>query len=179
MLARRIASRYTQALFDLAQQQGKTEEWERELATLATVLTSTPELPSVLAHPEIPLSKKEAVLTRAFQGKIAPEVLRVLFLLIKRGHEPDIDTLHQIYVERWNAVRRIVPVKVTTAVPISDEQSRTLIQVLTRRLGATVQLSRDIDPNLIAGMVVTIGDRVIDASARTTLEQLRASMMGL
>ena len=71
MLQRRIASRYAEALFGIAQQQGKTEVWEAELASLGAALDSSPELYQVLTHPEIPLRRKETVLKRAFQGKIS------------------------------------------------------------------------------------------------------------
>lgn len=89
MLQRRIASRYAEALFGLAQQQGKTEMWERELASLGSLIASLPDLYQVLTHPEIPLSRKETVLKNAFQGKIAQEILAVLLMLIRRGHEPE------------------------------------------------------------------------------------------
>ena len=123
MLQRRIASRYAEALFGLAQQQGKTEIWERELASLGALLASPPELYQVLTHPEIPLRRKETVLKRAFQGKIAEEILAVLLMLIRRGHEPDIDTIHDIYRQLWNQARRVIPVTVTSAVPLSDAQA--------------------------------------------------------
>ena len=179
MLQRRIASRYAKALFDLAQQEGKTEAWEGELATLASLMAATPELTSVLTHPEIPLRRKEAVLNRAFAGKVAQEILTVLLMLIRRGHEPDVDLIHGIFRELWNEARRVIPVSVTSAVPLTEAQTSALTQTLARRTQATIQLSRTVAPDLIAGMVVIIGDRVVDASARATLEELRTAMRGM
>jgi len=178
MLQRKIASRYAEALFSLAQQEGKTGEWEQELATLGALIASSPDLYSVLTHPEIPLGQKESVLKRAFQGKIADEILAVLLMLIQRGHSPDIDTIHDVFRQMWNQARRVLPVSVTSAVPLSEIQANALTNTLARRTGATIQLSRNVNPELIAGMVVTIGDRVVDASARTTLDELRSAMVG-
>ena len=119
MLQWKIASRYAEALFDLAQQQGKTDMWEQELASLGTLIASTPDLYQVLTHPEIPLRQKDTLVKRAFQGKIAEEILAVLLMLIQRGREPDIDTVHTIYHQLWNKARRVIPVSVTSAAPIS------------------------------------------------------------
>lgn len=90
----------------------------------------------------------------------------------------NIDTIHDIFRQLWDQARRVIPVTVVSAFPLSDVQATTLAQTLARRTGATIQLARNIDPELIAGMVLTIGDRVIDASARTTLAELREAMAG-
>ncbi len=66
----------------------------------------------------------------------------------------------------------------TSAVPLSESQAHELAQALARRTGSTIQLARNVDPELLAGMVVTIGDHVLDASARTTLQELRTAMTG-
>jgi F-type H+-transporting ATPase subunit delta len=176
MLARHIASRYTEALFDLAQGQGNTEEWERQLDALAAVLAATPELRTVLTHPEIALRRKDEILRKAFGGKLAPEILGMLSLLIKRSHDPDLVTIRDIFRELWNAARQVMPVTVTTAVPLSDEQRNALVKTLARRFDATVELQPQVDPAIIAGMVVRMGDRVIDASASNTLAELRETM---
>lgn len=178
MLARRIASRYAQALFDLAQQQHTTEAWDQELSALAAVLAASPELVQVLTHPEVTLARKQEIVERAFQGNVAQEILAMLLMLIRRGHEPDIATVHELFHARWDQARRLVEVTVTSAAPLSDAQAATLTTTLTRQLGAGVLLHRQVDPALIAGMVVRMGDRIIDASARTTLTELREAMLG-
>jgi len=178
MLARKIASRYAEALYDLAQEQGKTGEWEQQLASVAAVMLSAPELRQVLTHPEVPLTQKETVVRRTFTGQVSDEVLAVLFMLIKRGHDPDMQLLHDIFVDLWNHTRCILPVTVASAVALTDVQSAALQAALAKRTGATIILEQKVDAELIAGLVVTVGDRVIDASARTALESLRESMSG-
>jgi F-type H+-transporting ATPase subunit delta len=176
MLPRKIASRYAKALFDLAQHEGKTEAWERELATIASIIEATPELTAMLVHPEVSLADKRRVLTQLFQGKISEEIFTLLLLLIRRGHAPDLSTLHEVFVEYWNAARRLMPVHVVSAADLTEAQVMQLTAALSRQTGARVQLQRSVDPELIAGLIVTIGDRVIDASARGALEAMRATM---
>ncbi|MHB0938067.1 MAG: ATP synthase F1 subunit delta [Armatimonadota bacterium] len=176
MLARRIASRYAEALFDLAQQQGKTEEWEAQLGALAAVFAATPDLHTVLTHPEVTLQRKGEILHDAFGSKVAPEIIGLLSLLLQRSHEPDIATIHDVFRELWNAARQVLPVTVTTAVPMSDGQQQVLAETLAQRLGSTVQLHPQVDPEIIAGMIVQMGDRVIDASALSTLGALKEAM---
>lgn len=176
MLPRRIASRYASALFQLSVEKGTTAQWEGELAAVGKVIATMPELSTMLAHPEISQRQKQAVLQRAFGESVAREVLSLLFLLLRRGHEPDLNLIHEVFVERWNATRRVVPVNVISAVPLSEAQAAALTAALTKHTGAEVRLGRSVDPGLIAGMQITIGDRVIDASTRGTLEAMRASL---
>ncbi|HOF90070.1 MAG TPA: ATP synthase F1 subunit delta, partial [Armatimonadota bacterium] len=137
-----------------------------------------PELPRALTHPEIPLARKLAVLERVFGGTLAPEILALVRLLITRGHEPDLETIHGMFVEEWNAARRILPVAVASAVPLSAAQAQALTELLARKTGATIHLERSVDPALIAGLVLRIGDHVIDASARGALDGLHDAMRG-
>jgi len=178
MLPRNIAGRYAQALFDLAEQEGMTERWGQELASLGAVIKNMPDLQTLLTHPEIQLSRKEQLMNESFGQSASKPVLSMLFLLLKRGHDPDLVTIHEMYMDRWDRRRGVMPVTVTSAVPLDDRQSHALAAALATRIGSKIELSREVDPSLIAGLVVTMGDRVIDASARMTLEQLREAMRG-
>lgn len=175
MLALKIASRYAEALFDIAQQKGQTEKWEQELASLATLLDAMPELREVLTHPEIPYARKEKLMRR---GKVAPDIMAMLFMLLKRGHDPDIAAIHKVFLDLWNKARLVLPVRVTSATSLSESQALSLSASLAKQTGAKIQLHQEIDDSLIAGMVITIGDRVIDASAQSALNSLRAAMSG-
>lgn len=178
MLSRRIAGRYAVALFSIAQQQGHTEIWAAELRQLGEILATQPELREILVHPEVALRKKEQLITRVFQGQLSREILAVILLLIRRGHEPDMATLAELFTEEWNMARNNLPVSVVTAVPITAEQRAALIAALTKRTGANITLKTSVDPAVIAGMVITFGDRVIDAGAQHALAALQASMAG-
>jgi F-type H+-transporting ATPase subunit delta len=173
MLSRKIAGRYAEALFDLAQERGTTAAWAGELSSLAQLMATTPDLVAVLTHPEVPVARKRAVLTTALTGQVAGEILAVLLLLVRRGHEPDMATVADIFQERWNRARKVLPVTITAAAPLTDSQRASLTAVLHRRTGATVELRELVDPTVLAGLVIRMGDRVIDASARGTLESLR------
>ncbi len=177
MLARRIASRYAQALFTLAQQQGTVEEWEGELAMLASVITDTPDFSALLTHPEVTLARKQDVVTKAFAGKMAPAVLAVLLLLLRRGHDPAMGLLHEIFVDLWHEAQQVTPVTVVAALPLDDGQVTALTAALTKRTGRAITLTQQVDPALLSGLVVTIGDRIIDASGRTALNELRTSLV--
>jgi F-type H+-transporting ATPase subunit delta len=177
-LAVKIANRYAEALYSLAKECGAEAAWEGQLAALAGILAHTADLLPVLIHPEVPIAQKETVLNRAFSGKLAPEILTTLSLLLRRGHEPDAEALHAGFLKLWNHDRNVLPAVVTSAVPLSPAQAESLATVLARRTGATIQLTQRIDPTVLAGLVVHIGDRVIDASASTTLQHLHATMRG-
>ncbi len=179
MLQRKIASRYAEALFDLAVQQGSMAKWAQELNELGSVLNAESDFRAVLTHPEIPQERKAALVNEAFAGRLSPEVLNLLLILLKREHDPDITLLAEIFTEKWNISRQVLPVTVKSAVALSEEQATRLAVTLAKRSGSRIELTRLIDPEIIAGLVITIGDRIIDASALNTLEELRVSMAGI
>lgn len=176
MLARRIAERYAEALLDVAQQRQTVEQWESDLHALATLLDASPELKPFLRHPEIPRERKETLLRQVLRDSVAPEVLTTLLLLLKRGHDLDMAAILAVYREIRDKRAAVQPATVTSAVPLDEQQVMALTQALTQRTGCTIRLQRVVDPTLLAGMVITLGDQVIDASARATLDELRETM---
>jgi F-type H+-transporting ATPase subunit delta len=177
-LAPRIAERYAEALYAIACEQSQAEAWERQLAAVAGVFAHSPELLDALTHPEVAVEVKERLLTRTLGSNLPPEILTTLMLLIRRGHEPDTAALHAAFLRQWNRDRRVIPATVTSAVALTSEQARLLAEALAKRTGATIQLTQQVDPALVAGLVVRMGDRVIDASAQTALQDLHTAMRG-
>jgi F-type H+-transporting ATPase subunit delta len=175
MLPYKIATRYAEALSEIACERDKVEQWEKELTEVSEVLDSLPDLATFLAYPEIPRSRKEAVVRKAFEGRISTEILALLLLLIQYGRDPDLEPILQAFRESTCRRLRILPVAVSTALPLTESQADVLVALLERQTGLSIKLERHVDPELIAGMTLTAGDRFTDASARTTLEELRSA----
>jgi F-type H+-transporting ATPase subunit delta len=178
MLQRKIANRYAKAIFDLAVEKGKTEKWETELVLVSALFSSTTDLIEFLTHPEIPLTRKEALLDKILEESVSREVKSLFLMLLRRGHAPDAALIHEIYLDYWNKLRNILPVTVTSATPLSDEQTQKLANALAIRTGSNIKLKTEINPEILAGMIIRLGDRVIDASAKTALDEMLAAMAG-
>ena len=178
MLQRKIANRYAKAIFDLAVETGKTEKWESELILVSGLFASTNDLIDYLTHPEIPLARKEALLDTILADSVCKEVKLLFLMLLRRGHYPDAHLIHEIYLSYWNEMRNILPVTVTSATAISDEQAKSLANALAVRTGANIQLKTEINPEILAGLIIRLGDKVIDASAKTALDEMLIVMAG-
>jgi F-type H+-transporting ATPase subunit delta len=176
MLANKIAARYAEALSQIACERNRFELWDKELADLSEAFDSMPDLRTFLAHPEIPRSRKEAMVREVFEGRISDEILALLLILIKHGRDMDLAPIRHVYKENSFQRLQLLPVTVRTPIPLTEAETRRLVGILERQTGLIIKLEQLVDPELIAGMTVTAGDRRVDASARTTLEELRKAV---
>ncbi len=174
-----LSGRYASALFDLASEGGTVTSVESDLEKLAAALSESAELREVTTNPE---------LSRAAQGQAIAAVADHLgltqltrnFLGVIAGNRrlaalPDMIRAFRMIAA---AQRGEVTAQVTSAHPLSDEQLVTLKDKLTAREGRTVKLDSSVDPDLLGGLVVTIGSQRIDGSIRTRLNSLAHAMKG-
>ena len=174
-----LAGRYASALFDLASEAGTITAVESDLETLAEALRESAELRALIRNPEVSREAlgrvlaglgdtlKLAELTRKFLGVLAPN-RRV-------GELPGVIRAFQAIAA---AQRGEVGAEVASAHPLTDEQLSTLEQKLRAREGRTVKLKTRVDPDLLGGLVVTIGSQRIDSSIRSRLNSLAQAMKG-
>ena len=168
-----VVRRYARALFDSANRAGAVEQLENELQAVDQLLRQTRQLTAALRAPTIPLTRKRELLNTAFGSRVSPLTLRFLHLVVDRRRE---DVLPQIYGEfrhLANELRGILPVQVTAATRLTDEERDALVSALTQRTGKQIRLEMAVDPALMGGVVLRMGDTVIDGSVRTKLAQLR------
>lgn len=172
-----LAGRYASALFDLAAENGQVTAVEKDLETLGAALSESDELAALTTNPE---------LARAVQGKAMAAVAKELKLsaltrnflgvLAANRRLAKLPAIISAFKAIAAAQRGEVTATVTSAHPLSDEQIAALKTKLTAREGRTVMLTAAVDPDLLGGLVVTIGSQRIDASIRTRLNSLAKAM---
>lgn len=167
--------RYAQALCDLAREHGTLDAWLADLRSAASALRE-PAVRAVLDAPQVPASEKEAVL-RASLRPLAPAVQNLLLLLLRRQRLDRIDAVVAEYERLVDAAHGVVRAQLTTAVPLDDAAAERLVGVLTHTLGRQVRLGRAVDPRLIGGAVLRIGDKLLDGSVATRLQALRRRLV--
>jgi len=172
-----LAGRYASALFDLASENGTVTAVESDLETLGAALGESADLAALTTNPEISRSAQGAAMaavarTLGLSGLTA-NFLGVLAANRRLAKLPGIISAFKAIAA---AQRGEVSATVTSAHPLSDDQLATLKHKLTAREGRTVMLSAKVDPDLLGGLVVTIGSQRIDASIRTRLNSLAQSM---
>ncbi len=170
-----VATVYAKGLVGAAEKQGSTPVVMEELNSLVDdVLGGLPKFFAALSYPRIPAEEKQRMLDRAFAGKMNPLLLN--FLKVVAQHER-LDCLYEIRkaaVSLYNELQGQLEVEVRTAEPLSAELRSQIEQQLTVSLGKHVDLQTQVDPTLIGGMVVRVGDTVYDGSLLNRLEKMRA-----
>jgi F-type H+-transporting ATPase subunit delta len=171
-----VVRRYARALFDTAHTSGSVEQVEQDLKTVDETLRTVPQLDTVLKAPTVSVARKKTLLDYTFGGKVSPLTMRFLQLVIERRREGVLRDIYADFLRLANELRNILPVQVTAATPLTDQERVDLAAALTRRTGKQVVLQVSTDPALMGGVVLRLGDTIIDGSIRTRLAQLRSQL---
>ena len=174
-----LAGRYASALFDLASEAGTITAVESDLEKLSEALRESSELSALIRNPEVSREALGRVLSGIGEHLALAELTRnflgVLATTRRAGELPGvIRAFHAIAA----AQRGEVSAEVASAHPLTDEQLTALEQKLRAREGRTVKLKSRVDPDLLGGLVVTVGSKRIDGSIRTRLNTLAQAMKG-
>ncbi|MEP3051105.1 MAG: F0F1 ATP synthase subunit delta [Erythrobacter sp.] len=174
-----LAGRYASALFDLAADNGSVSAVESDLEGLAAALSESDDLRRVTTNPELSRAAQgdaiNGVASHLGLNELTQKFLGVLASNRRLSALPDMIRAFQMIAA---AQRGEVTADVTSAHPLSDDQLATLKDKLTAREGRTVKLNPSVDPDLLGGLVVTIGSQRIDGSIRTRLNSLAQAMKG-
>lgn len=172
-----LPGRYASALFDLAAEDGVVTAVESDLETLNAALVESHELRTVTTNPELSRAQQGAAI-EGVAGALGLSALTQKFLgvLSQNRRLSVLPGMIRAFRAIAAAQRGEVTAEVTSAHALSDEQLETLRQKLTAREGRTVKLSHSVDPDLLGGLVVTLGSKRIDGSIRTRLNSLAQAM---
>jgi F-type H+-transporting ATPase subunit delta len=167
-----IAQVYARSLFEVAREQRKLDEIREQLGRFADALADDHDLQVFFFSPYFSTQEKEDGLDRAVTG--ADEALvNFLKLLIENHRMPVIFRVRRNYEALWEEENRLLPVSVTSAVELDEATVRQIGDRISRQTGRKVDLSASVEPDILGGIVVRVGNAVLDASVRNRLEQLR------
>ena len=174
----RVASRYAGALFAVAERNGILDAVAADLTLMHRFLTEVPYLRAVLMQPLVSDSKKNSVADEAFGDRVTAASLNFLKLLIRKRREELFEECTREFGVLLAARTNTADAEVSTAVPLTPEQITRLTQSLQTLTGKTIRLTTQIDAALVGGVVVRIGDTVMDGSVRGKLERLERQLSG-
>lgn len=172
-----VVRRYARALFDTANRSGVIEQVEEDLKGIDQVLRTAPRLERVLRAPTISSERKRELLKDVFGSRVSPLTLRFLLLAVDRRRETILADMSAEYSRLADVYRNIQAVDVTSATPMTDAERERLAGSLARRTGKRIVLRVHIEPEILGGLVVRMGDTIIDGSVRTRLAQLRQHLL--
>lgn len=168
------ARRYARALLEVAftSAGGDPGALRRELSEAAALVEDRHDLAEALASPAVPADRKRA-LVEAVWREASPLLRRLLTLLVERGRMGLLPALAAAYGELWNAARGVLPAEATCAVPLTGEQRAEVERALGRATGRDVELTAQVDPAVLGGLLVRVGGVVYDGTVRGRLRALR------
>jgi F-type H+-transporting ATPase subunit delta len=176
-MAKLIAKTYGDALFGLAVEDGKTAEYLHEFTVIRDALKMNPEFDLLMNHPKILKEEKIEVLVNVFKGRVSDEMTGFLELLIVKDRFGELDAIFDYFSALIKTSLGIGVAHVTTAHVISEIQKSTIMDKLIADTEyEKMEMDFTVDENLIGGMVIRIGDRVVDSSIATNLYNLKKQL---
>jgi F-type H+-transporting ATPase subunit delta len=167
-----IAAVYARSLFEVAKEHDKLDLVRDQLGQFADALSETRELQVFFFSPYFSTPEKKEGLERAVTD-VDPVVLNFLELLIEKHRMPVLFRIRANFDALWEEENRLLPVQITSAVELDEGTVRQLGDRISGQTGRRVELSASVEPDLLGGIVVRVGNSVLDASVRNRLQQLR------
>jgi ATP synthase F1 delta subunit len=167
-----LASVYARSLFEAAQDSDGLDAARDQLGQFADALAEDRDLQFFFFSPSLSSDEKKAGLEKAVTGA-EPIVQNFLELLVENHRMPAIFRIRREFDRLWDEENQLLPVVITSAVELDDEVIRSIGDRIGQQTGRTVELSSTVDPDVLGGLVIRVGNTVLDASIRHRLEQLR------
>jgi F-type H+-transporting ATPase subunit delta len=167
-----LAQVYARSLFQVAQEHGKLDELREQLGQFADALDQHRELAVFFFSPYFSSQEKRDALDTLLDG--ADEIfINFLSLLIENHRMPVIFRIRHEYERLWDEENRTLPVQITSAIALDDATTESLGRTIGERAGRKVTLAARVDPDILGGIIIRVGNSILDASIRNRLEQLR------
>ncbi|MGO4889155.1 F0F1 ATP synthase subunit delta [Anaerobacillus sp. MEB173] len=173
-----VANRYAVALFQVAKQKGTLTETQEQLRTVQQAVKENPVFSEVLGHPKVTAEKKKEIFKSIFGKAVSDTVMNTFFVLIDHRRENVLLEMIDDFNKHSNEDQGIAEAKVYTTKAISEEDINTLTSGFAKKLGKKqLRVENIIDPELIGGIKIRIGDRIYDGSVKRQLQRLERQLV--
>jgi F-type H+-transporting ATPase subunit delta len=168
-----VASRYAKSLIDLAEERNALEAIKQDMAFFVQTLRANSELQAVLRNPIISHDKKLKILQSIFGGKVDSNTQAFFNIMVNKSRAEILYPTAVEFINQYNIKKQIVKATVVSAAPLSEANKQQIVDEVKALGGKDVQLQAKVDPSLIGGFVLTVGDRQVDTSVATSLQKLK------
>ena len=167
-----IATVYARSLFEVAREHDEIDVVREQLGQFADALNEDRQLQVFFFSPYFSTQEKEEGLDKAVTGA-RPVFQNFLKLLIEKHRAPAVFRIRHEYDQLWEEENQILPVQVTSAIELDRKTVKSIGDRIREQTGRKVELSSTVEPDILGGIIVRVGNNVIDASIRSRLDQLR------
>lgn len=176
-MAKLVSKVYGDALFEAAREAGRMDDMYEEVLELQKLLQANEELQKMMENPKVIREDKENVIETVFRGRISDEIVELMKLMIAKGRYSSIESVFDYFIGLVKEEKKIGIAYVTTAVELTDGQKDEIVRrLLETTRYESFEMNYAVDASLIGGMVIRIGDRVVDSSIKTKLYELSKSL---
>lgn len=175
-MAELIARRYAQALFEVAYEDNQHKKVEEELFQIVNIFESNPDFYELIRTPLITTQNKKQVLKDVFQGKISQELFNFCYILLDKTRETYIFDIAKQFKLMCDKVENSTEAVVITVVPMAQEDIANLENKLSAVSNKQVKLINEIDASIVGGILIKIGDKIIDGTIRNRLWNIKQQL---
>jgi F-type H+-transporting ATPase subunit delta len=170
----RVAGRYSKGLMDLAIEQGQLETVYADMQFLQQVCKTSRDFVVMLKSPVVNIEKKQAVLDSITAGRISELTASFNRLLIRKGRETELPDMIDVFISMYKKHKQIHVVHLTSATPLSEASKTAIIDKLKKDVNLEhIELNTSVDPELIGGFVLQVGDSLVDTSIASELKAIK------
>ena len=170
---------YATALFDIAKEQSEVEEFAAQVTTVIDVIEENSQFMELLLHPKIMLDEKVQLIHTVFSGKVAEEITGILTIIVRKGRQNVLLDILKAFLEMVSEYHGVVKATITSAVKLNNDQLAQIKGNIEKTTNKNVEVHTEINKNLIGGMIIRVGDNVVDASILGRLQTLKDGLTNL
>ena len=170
------ARRYAQALFLIAEEKGDQDQWLADLEVLASS-SRNPDFIAFIDSPKIENVKKIEVLKEAFSKSISDLALNLVSLLATRNYVASLSSIADAFQELVDSEKGVERAEIVSAVKLTDGQEKDVVDKLTQMVRKELSVTTYVDESILGGYLARVGDRLLDGSVKTQLEDMRRELI--
>ena len=179
-MAKLVSKTYGDALFELALEENKIDSLQEEVEVVLVALAESQDLIKIMNHPKVSKEEKVALVEDIFKGRTSTELTGLMYMLTEKGRFIEIDDVLNYFLDRVKEHKNIGTAYVSTAMELSDAQKKAVEKrLLETTKYVEFEMHYSVDTDLIGGMVIRIGDRVVDSSIKTKLYDLTRELSNI
>ena len=176
-MAKLVSKTYGDALFELALEENRIDSLTEEIEAVKAILDENKDFEKIMIHPEIPQEQKLSVIEDVFKGRVSDALTGFLRIVAAKGRYKELPGIFAYYIARVKEYKRIGIAEVTSAVPLSGAQKQKIEKrLLDTTRYETMEIEYKVDASKIGGLLIRIGDRVVDSTISSRLAALTLSL---
>ena len=173
-MSSKAGARYAKSLIDLSTEQNAVEEIKNDMVFFEKVVNDNSELEAILKNPIVPIDKKQGILQGIFGDRVHVVTKSFFNLVVKKGRSSILFDTAKQFIQQYNVIKGIVTAEVSTASALTEANKAEIVALVKKEIGANeVLVVEKINPDLIGGFILKVGDKQFDASISSGLKKLK------